>query len=89
MKNFLLASLLGIMVALSACTKSTAATTPTPTVQAQATVSGAKPGECQVVTSSVFQPQPNAATYAPISNTDHTLGSDIAVMTIIEFSDFT
>jgi len=89
MRKILVASLLLMTILLSACSgKSTVTTTPTPSGTAVPTPVGAKPGECQIAPS-IFQPQPAAATYAPISASDHVLGPDTALMTIIEYSDFT
>jgi hypothetical protein len=94
MRKALLSSLLLVMLLLSACGSKTTATpvTPTtaPTAATAATPAGAKPGECQLAPSPIFVAQPaSAAVYAPISTSDHIEGSDTAVMTLIEYSDFT
>ena len=91
MRKVILPSLLLIAVLLSACgaKSTTAISTPTPAVTVQPTPVGAKPGECEL-SPSFFQARSAAeATYAPISSTDHVLGPDTALMTVIEYSDFT
>jgi len=87
MRKILVASLLLVTILLSACGNKTATPT-TPSATVEPTPVGAKPGECQL-TAAIFQPQPAAATYAPISVSDHILGPDTALMTVIEYSDFT
>jgi ABC-type transport system substrate-binding protein len=88
MRKILVASLLLVTILLSACGSKTATpTASTPTVTTA--VTGALPGQCEVAPS-VFQLQPaSAATYAPIGASDHIEGPDTAVMTVIEYSDFT
>jgi hypothetical protein len=89
MRKILVASLLLITILLSACGSKATATPITPTPTVEAALAGAQPGQCQV-SPALFQPQSaSVATYAPISNTDHIEGSDTAVMTLIEYSDFT
>jgi hypothetical protein len=95
MRKALLSSLLLVMLLLSACGSKTTATPVTPTTAPTAatgvaTPAGAKPGECQVAANPIFRPQPaSAATYAPISAADHIEGPDTALITLIEYSDFT
>lgn len=94
MRKALLSSLLLVMLLLTACGSKTTATPVTPTTEptsaTAATPAGAKPGECQVAANPIFKPQPaSAAVYAPISSSDHIEGSDTALITLIEYSDFT
>ena len=88
MRKILIASLLLVTILLSACgTKTATPIAPTPTVTTA--ITGAQPGQCQFP-AAYLQPQPaSAATYAPISASDHIEGPDSAVMTVIEYSDFT
>lgn len=101
MRKILFSAALLSLLVLTACAK-TASTTPTvaaePTITAAPTsaataateVVGAKPGECQV-TSSIFPPEKSDEwrKFAPISASDYVQGPENAVMTIIEYSDFT
>jgi len=90
MRKILVASLLLITILLSSCSNKTTATatptTSTPTVEP--TLAGAAPGQCQL-SPTLFEPRPTEATYAAIGATDHILGPDTALMTILEYSDFT
>jgi hypothetical protein len=88
MRKMMVAYLLLMTILLSACGSKTTATSIAPTPTVTTAVTGAQPGQCRL-TPSMFQPQPGAATYAPISANDHILGPDTALMTVIEYSDFT
>jgi cyclophilin family peptidyl-prolyl cis-trans isomerase/protein-disulfide isomerase len=67
--------------AATAITTATAEPTSTPATA---------PGECKVSSQTIFnQKSADAATYAPISSSDFIEGPDTAVMTLIEYADFT
>ena len=88
MRKILVASLLLVTILLSACGSKTATPiAPTPTVTTA--VTGAQPGQCDVAPAVLTAQPASAATYAPISASDHVKGPDSAVMTVIEYSDFT
>ena len=63
---------------------------PTAAPTAGTEIVGAKPGDCQV-TGSIFPPEKGAEwqKFAPINSSDYVQGPENAVMTIIEYSDFT
>lgn len=98
MRKLMLSVAMLTLLVLAACGKATPTVEPTPTAAAEPTalptageqIVGAKPGECQV-TQSLF-PEPRGVefqTYAPISASDYVKGPADAVMTIIEYADFT
>jgi len=87
------------LLVLTACAKNDAIPSFAPTATAGVPtaapttgteIAGAKPGECQV-TGSIFPPEKGAEwlTFAPVSTGDFVRGPENAVMTIIEYSDFT
>jgi hypothetical protein len=63
---------------------------PTAAPTAGTEIVGAKPGDCQV-TGSIFPPEKGTEwqKFAPINSSDYVQGPENAVMTIIEYSDFT
>ena len=88
MRKILVASLLLATILLSACGSKTTATPTTSTPTVEPTLAGAAPGQCQL-SPTLFEPRSTEATYAAIGTTDHILGPDTALMTILEYSDFT
>ena len=91
-KKILFATVLFTLV-LSACSGSatpSATVTPTPASSAQATaIPTTGPATCTVSGAGLQPKADSAATFAPISDSDHVLGPATAVMTVIIYSDFT